>query len=245
MQRVEVPDIAPAKGGLLSVANVQTAPGGAALQRGVDYRTRPCGPARDVPTDGSEKQFDDPETVTGTPFAIYRGTLLSLLDEADISAEDLLDSGSSFAVEAALQRTVLNPTATVVGDPTGVSPRMALALLEQYAGERYMGVPTFHVNRFGAVFMPLETESEDGVVTTKQGSFVANGAGYGPAGPGGVNAEAGQFWLYVTGQVNLWRSEILTREGYDLKKNQRVLLAERIYIPTVECIVAAVLVNAE
>lgn len=245
MQRVEAPSIAPAKGGLLSVANVTSDFTGPGLFAGVSYRSTPCGPARAVPREGEgDKTFDEPHTLTGSPFGIYKGVDLSLLDEADISAADILDRGAGYAVEQGVQTALLNKNAVVLRSD-GVSPRMALALLEQHAGEVYMGTPTFHLNRFGAVFMPFETEAEDGVLTTRQGSPVANGAGYGPTGPGGAEAADGQFWLYASGQVNLWRSAPILADGYDLPRNRSVALAEQFYIPTVECFVAAVLVNAE
>jgi hypothetical protein len=250
MLRIETPDIKPVRGGLLSLANVITGTDVHAYVDGVIYQDSLHGPARMVPTDGSEKVFDRPDDVVkGEPFSIYRGVETDLF-RRDIAAglvERLFGAGETRAVEEGLRTLILDPNAVDLTPTAGtaVSPKEALGILEQHASDNYNGLPMLHVSRYGAAFLAgeMQVDKDNWTLHTKQGTPVVNGGGYHGGGP--AAAGAGQFWLYATGQVNLWQSPVsAATEGLDVRHNVAQVLVERTYIPTVERFVAAVLVTA-
>lgn len=247
MYVVEAPDVAPARGGLLSVARLaETTDGGFAVQ-GVDYQAGLCGPVRRIPANGA-KEFERVPVVTGEPFGVYRGVESSLFERgaSPERARAAFEAGESHGVEQALQALVLNERADVLTEGgEAVSPKVGLGMLEQHAGETYGGLPLIHVNRFGATFLPVEVDSDTWVLHTRQGTPIANGSGYGPTGPGGEAAEQGTFWMYATGTVSLFRGPLLPVSADDPRSNTHRSLVERMYVPTVECFVAAVLVRGE
>ena len=73
--------------------------------------------------------------------------------------------------------------------------------------------------------------------------FFANGAGYGRGV--GATALSKSYWVWATGQVNLFRGPVHTARGADPEFNRAVGLAERIYVPTVEGFIAGVRVEEE
>lgn len=242
---VDAPSIAPARGGLLAVANVVESEG--TIWHGINYESALCGPVRRIPTDGSEKQFDKAPVIEGERFGVYRGVESSMFarGQAPDQARAAFEAGEGYGVEQGVQELVLNPNATILADGA-VSPKRALGLLEQHAADTYGGLPTLHVSKFGVPYLPsLEVDSDTWALNTNQGTPVANGGGYGTTGPGGTEAEEGQFWLYISGQVNLFRSEVQAVPADDLRYNKSYALLERIYVPTVECFVAAVLVQGD
>lgn len=265
LAQVETPTITPAVGGLLAVANVipTTDPH---FMSGVDYEQVPCGipafapglcfPDTRIGVDEEEaKQFDStPGYRTGTPFAIYAGIecYLSERDDFPRLALQAITLGETVAVERAVQLSILNGEDTEV-IPGVHSPLMAVALLEQYAASRYGGVPTFHLNRFGTTLLidkGVFKGDSDGRVTTQQGSLVANGAGYTGTGPNDtatppapIEATDTQFWLYATGQVNIWSGPVIANEATAQETNRARAIAERTYVATAECFSVAILVD--
>lgn len=254
--RIEAPDFAPAIGGLLDVANVidQADPH---FAQGVAYMTEPHGPAKAAPAfcysaitvAEGEKDFESPDPAVGDGFAVYRGFECDLVEweSYDRRAADLLAAGESAGVEDGFQEMFLEGPELVTVS-TGVTDIVhAVALLEEYAGNTYNGLPTFHVGRYGATHMlrrGLAKRNEDtGRITTSQGSLVANGAGY-DRGPG-ATALSKSYWVWATGQVNLFRGQVHTARALNAPFNRAVGLAERIYVPTVEGFIAGVRVEEE
>lgn len=256
--RVEVPSITPARGGLLAVANPISMSDPHFGYAGIDYTPEACGvpapaPGLCIPNEAlgvdeeAAKQFDGIPFITGAPFALYKGVECGLAnwDEYAARAERGLDHGESYGLENAIQKIILNGDETVV-IPGTHSVESGVAALEQYAAGVYGGTPTFHASRYGTTFMSakgLLKADGDFTLTTEQGTLLANGGGYTSTGPGEVEAAAGQYWLYATGQVNIFRGETVATEAKSPSTNRALALAERIYVATVECFVAAVLVT--
>ena len=71
------------------------------------------------------------------------------------------------------------------------------------------------------------------------------------AGAGGsVKAADGSAWIYATGQVNIWRSPIwmqpgVLEQGFNRMTNDVELIAERAFVITRECGLAAVRVTLD
>lgn len=250
MFKVEAPKVLlPARGGLLPVANVITEQAEVAAYHGVAYDGIPCGHSKPIPEPGEDKEFDTLPEIEGVLFGVYRGieTPLLLGTPETATASELFGAGESFAVETAIQTLLLNPEAVDL-TPTAGTPvtnlKAALGILEQYASERYTGVPTLHGNRYVTALMEeLQVDDSTWKLHTQQGTPVANGGGYGSTGPDGVEAPAGAGWLYVSGQVNIWQGQPHLIEATDTKTNRNYVLAEATYAATVECFAAAILVG--
>lgn len=233
--------------GILSVANIVGDSNELAVFHGVKYESVLCGHSRRF-TAGVDKVFDQLGVVEGAPFTVYRGIETSLLTSKSLAGPEIeraFDASAGFGVEEGVQE-LLNTEAVDI-TPTPGTPvtnvRAAVGLLEQYAAERYSGVPILHGNKFATALIP-ETVRVDGKLTTTNGTPVASGGGYSADGPGALTADAGEAWLYITGQVNIWRGDVSAGlEASDLKANRHFALAEATYVATVECFVAAILVG--
>lgn len=246
----EAPDIAPARGGLLSVVDPIKDFDNHAFFTGIEYESVLDVVPRFVPTDGSDKIFDELANENATPFDVYSGLDSPLLVSDGNESSRLTDShtnGMSHATEQAVQTLLLNPVAVNLTPTPGTpvtDPRVVLGLLEQFAGSQYRGLPVIHANRFAvALFRDLEVDTSNWVIHTPQGTPVANGSGYGQTGPGGVVATATQAWVYVSGQVNIWQGPTEVRDGTDLEANRRLHLAETRFLANIEGPVGAVLLG--
>lgn len=251
MYAVEAPEIqGESRGGLLQVANVIPTSPGQVFYQGVIYQTALDGHARRVPAPGTDKTFDELGLAQGEPFSIYKGLDLSQFqrDIGEITTREAFEAGESFAVERAVQELALNPMAVDL-TPTAGTPvtdkKLATGLLEQYAAEQYSGLPVIHANKLGTAILDPEPGDADSdwVLHTKQGTPVANGGGYGATGPGGAVAGASAAWVYISGQVNIWKSPLTLAGGDNLPTNRAQTLAEATYVSTVESFVAAILVG--
>lgn len=191
------------------------------------------------------------DVVEGSPFSIFKSTeCTDLHDDDEAWVRRALALGEAHAVEYAFMRAVLAGANTekVNGD-TAVSLINGIAMLEGYAADHYGGVPTIHMPRSVATRAAAKDAIQPGLdftMTTKQGSLVANGGGYSiNIAPDGTPAAAGTAWLYATGAVTLARTPVQAHRVLDHTKNNQVALAERTYVPSVDCFVAAVLVTLE
>lgn len=259
---IEAPAVAPAKGGLYAVATVMEGDPHVGAS-GFHYITENCGTASslDDPAcltleDRATKTFGSTVITESTdPFGVYKGVeCVNMAGDDSGWAERGLELSESIAVEQRFMAALLaDGTATDVTPTPGtpVSVRHGIALLEQAAAESYGAVPTLHMNRATATIGlsdgPLENDSNY-TIRTKQGALVANGGGYGnTVSPDGVEAPAGQAWMYVTGHVVVVRGPVVTNRvfGIDQSINLQQALAERIVSVSAECIKYAVLVELE
>lgn len=342
-----------AVGGLLGVANL-VPEDHAATFHGVNYLSILCGHSRRY-VEGEEKVFDQLPVVTGDPVTIYRGIETSLLTQSGIGAPEVqraFTASATFGVEEYVQE-VLNDMAVditpIPGTPV-TNVKAALGMLQQYAAERYSGLPLIHANKYAVELMPELLGTPD-ALTTRQGVPIANGGGYGEVGPGGIaspvlalgaaatvggtfaagtyywtatalnaagetissnevsaavplngtqeltwgavdgatgyriwrgvasgeqttlvatlgavtshtdtgaagtaeappetnttasTADAGEAWVYISGQVNVWSTVGEVIEGPALKANRNHHLVEATYVVTVECFAAAILIG--
>lgn len=239
---------------------------------GATYDSDGCGTPRGYQADcdatPATKQFD---TNTGEqtvlPFIVYAsincGSAGYAPDYLDAKVRRKLLAVEQHAVEQALSSGEIggvalgnSPTFRNGGAPDGGNPTVltaaanltaAVAALEEHAGDNYGYVPVIHAPaslaaHFGAV--PLIRDGGTGPFKTRLGTLVSFGAGYANTSPAGVAAAAGHAWLYITGQVTLWRAaEVFTaptRQVLDRTLNQYNLIAERAWAATYDCFVAAI-----
>lgn len=246
---IDAPEIAPQQGGILSAAPVHVTPvTGYELYYGVQYINILEGKNRPVPTDSSDKIFDKIEaTNSSVQFAVYRGVDVSLMrwhSEGPKLVQAAFESSESYGVETNVQSKVLNPKAVQLNGPGAVtSVRLALGLLQQYARDNFSGAPLITGNALALTIIEDALEGSGTDLTTKLGVPVVLAGGYGAAGPGAVNAAAGQAWLYISGPINIWRGPVEVHEGPNLKDNREYSLAEAQYAASVDGPVAAILIG--
>lgn len=235
-----------AVGGLLGVANL-VPPDESATFFGVNYLSVLSGHSRRY-VEGEEKVFDELPTVTGDKITLYRGIDTSLLVQSGVGDPEVLrafNASAGYGVEQYTQE-VLNGLAVDI-TPTAGTPvtnvKAAVGMLEQWIADRYSGLPLLHANKYGTELMTELSIGEGHKLHTPNSTPVANGAGYGPDGPGGLTADPGEAWVYISGPVNIWQGGVEVLEGPALKQNRNLHLAEASYVVTVDGPVAAILIG--
>jgi hypothetical protein len=94
--------------------------------------------------------------------------------------------------------------------------------------------------------MLIMPESPTGPLRTLAGNLVVPGVGYTGSSPAGTAAAAGTAWIYATGAVFAYRSEVFARpfpSTFDRSENTVKYLASRTYLFGFDCCHLAALVN--
>ena len=247
MLTIEAPSIKDAHGGLLAVTDVNRQAEPHVFIEGVSYDAIQGVKSRTY-TQGVDKVFDEHGVrVESVKFTLYTGIESPLfVDTATLSdAATLFGYGETVAVEEAVQKLLLNPKAVDITPVPGTAVtniRGAVGLLEQAAGVNITGEPLLHGNRLAVSLMrDLKVDEGNWTSRTKQGTPVANGAGYGATGP--LAAKAGEAWLYISGPINLWVSGVEVRDARNLETNRNHTLAEAQYVAALDTPVYAILVS--
>lgn len=240
---VQAPTRSPLYGGLLAVANVLDT-GDVHAGNGVSYIANQSGCPQLAPglcwplADGvAPKTYDGIDSVETDPFALYYGVKCGLMFSDDYSerAATQLAFTESYGVEQVFEDVLLAGARATAASAR--SALLALALLETTS---CIGQLTIHMNRAVATLLiaqnVLVADSQFRLMTL-QGSLVANGSGYDNS-PG-----ANQSYMYATGQVNIWRSPIVTSMAQNPAYNNAMAIAERIYSITFDGAAAAVIVD--
>lgn len=130
--------------------------------------------------------------------------------------------------------------ATIV-TPSAVGAGAAIAALEEAFYSVYGYVGTIHVNTqaYAAAAYADLVERSGPRLQTPLGSIWSFGAGYDITGPAEVAPAAGFVWAFMTGQVTMWRTDILPQppatQTLDRTLNQWDVVAERVYALTWDC----------
>lgn len=247
--RVTVPPVTVARRGILSVATVVPVSGHELLGAEyltdactIDYGTTSawCPPAPSVQC-GTVTATVDPKVFThhvtdvveGDPFTIYAGAACDIdtVDERRMKAERQLEFAEAAAIDAAML-----PLLDAVDMPTGVTGSivcaigaMEAALAEVYGGEGVVVIPMKYACAAygeGAVYRDL-----DGTLRTCLGTLVA---AY--IAPLTVDA------VYATGRITLLQGPVKSYSVPPMNRADGTCLparglAERTYVPLVECLV--------
>lgn len=127
------------------------------------------------------------------------------------------------------------------------NPVAGLAILESALVQCAPGGGVIHANYgVASFFADHRLMYQDGNSWfTATGQRLAFGAGYPGSGPANVAAAAGSTWLFATGPVGIWRSEIfLTPErldqAVDRDINDVTVFAERVYAVGWSCCIFAI-----
>lgn len=140
------------------------------------------------------------------------------------------------------QSIVLQPTATTC--VTGADIAHGLGELEDCLADCYAGQGVIHVPRIALPTLAawnLAVE-RDGRLYTPGGNLIVVGGGYTGSGPDGSAPAAGTSWIYATGALFGYRSDVdfhSSRQSIDRAENTMRMLAERTYVLAFECCLLA------
>lgn len=119
----------------------------------------------------------------------------------------------------------------------------AIGRLEQAMADCYGGTPFIHVPRgvtahLGANHLLSDKSTKN--LMTRNGSIVVPAPGYPGTSPAGVAPAAGTTWLYATGSVKMWQSELKwqargAREFLGRRINDTVLIVEQRFALAWDC----------
>lgn len=146
------------------------------------------------------------------------------------------------AEDYVLQLTTSIPITGAVDVATG------LGLLEKDLADCHNGVGVIHVPV--QVLPTLDAHGlvrdRNGILRTLNGNIIVAGAGYPGTSPTGVDPGTGQSWLYATGPLFMYRSQIRVlpyRDSVNRSNNTVEMLAERTYVVGWDCCQSGVLVD--
>jgi hypothetical protein len=159
------------------------------------------------------------------------------------------EGNNSLAGTVGVPSTCFVPDGITTANPLSITG--GVSAIEDYMGSNYCGTPVIHSPRAVAAFAARSNllVGNVGRQTTPLGTRWAFGGGYAVnTGPDGVAAPDGVAWMYATGQVNIWRSELWInpddlRYAFNTRTNDVLMYAERKYIVTTECACIAVPVS--
>ena len=211
------------RAGLFAVANgpLDLPPHG--IIGGIEFETARC----DLPTGldlncetPPTKTFGDgPTLVTADPFLVRASLTCGAVGMTQARMEQLLmqrlQAGEQAAVERIFSEETFGATpglagATVVDPPCSAATQDAaatLGALEEALYATYGPTGVLHVPFAAApYFMQAYLFVRDGMIwRTATGTAVSIG-NYANESPAGVAAAAGTAWVYITGQVTIWRT---------------------------------------
>lgn len=203
-----------------------------------------------TPTD-----VDRDAVVSGCPFHLYAylSCRTTTLEQMLVDARTALEIGEQRGVEENVWTQVLaQPSSVVVNTIAGVDGALgivaALAALESRMADCYGGQATIHANRGIANYAAaeLQMEKQGSAVFTPLGSRWAFYAGNPNTGPDGTPAPDGHTWIYATSQLTLRRFPVIVPNDVNhiliYPTNEPAVIAERTYVPSIECCSFAVLV---
>jgi hypothetical protein len=145
-----------------------------------------------------------------------------------------------------LQVTLQTQAVIVSGGP--MSAATAIGLLEGALGACYDGQGVLHVpESVVPALANLNMIYRQGKnLMTHNGNLVVAGAGYTGSSPSGVSAPPGSTWMYATGQMFMYRGDIITfgRESeLNRATNTLTAVAQRTYVLGWDCCHFAVQIN--
>lgn len=210
-----------------------------------------------APAAAGDKQLDGGMISTALPFAVYDGidcSRLGLVNEEakarlrlsyseGYQAENAFWTGQhgAYPYLASPAAKILAPADKPVSVPAGVG------MLEDWLSDACQAQGVMHANRRVAAWAADHwlfnyQNSQDHLRTALNTSW-AFGPGYPNTGPDGTDPGDGLAWIYATGPVVVRRSAVSFASNIvDPTSNRVFALAEREYLITYECAVAAVCV---
>jgi hypothetical protein len=174
---------------------------------------------------------------TGTAGATAGGPATTVWPH--LAASSVLDDPQGIRLQ-----TAASPLVTGGDDSAVVLGALEAQLAACYGGEGVIHIPYAALPTFAA--RTLVRPGDDGRLRTTAGNLVVAGQGYTGSGPDGSAPAAGTSWIYATGALFGYRSDVFTREfpgTFDRAENTVKKLASRTYLLGFECCHLAALLN--
>ena len=156
-----------------------------------------------------------------------------------LASDTTLDDPSGIRLQ-----TAASPLVTGGADVATALGSLEAALAVCYGGQGVIHVPLAALPTFAAE--NLAQEGPDGRLYTPSGNLLVAGAGYTGSAPSGAAPAADTYWIYATGAMFGYRSDVFVREmpdTFDRSKNTVKMIASRTYLFGFECCHLAALVN--
>lgn len=263
------PPLPPVPPGLFDVAlGPMPMPVPAAARFGIQYQPDACQDdfflyEIDCPAVSGSKTFSAIETaITGAPFGVITSYQCSTIgysfEEAVQRTRDRMTLREQTAVETRVwQGQPLGGLGGIAGLFQSANtlsaascPTLAIDALEQTLADNgvYGGAIHARPNMAGQLFRSRLVERNGRQFQTRLGTPVVFGRGYNGTGPAGQAVTSSTEYMYASGRIALWRDDVDVpdpRQTLDTVNNIMYVLAERIYIATVECGVWAIQVTQD
>ncbi len=204
--------------------------------------------------------------IVGNPFVVYSAVQCDTVglvnwgqDRVKQFLFDQLVSGEQavveriFSTQTFAQSPGLGGNAAVVNLGTAIGPVRAVGMLESWLYARY-GLPgVIHAPMLAAPYFTgshVVYQDTDRIWKTDAQTKVSFG-NYAGTGPTGQVSASGATWLYITGQVAVWRTGdndlFVPDMGQVINRSTNVLttVMEREYVLTFDCFIAAVEVTLD
>ncbi|MDK1473606.1 hypothetical protein QNO07_09260 [Streptomyces sp. 549] len=222
-----------------------------------------------VPEPATKTSNVDQTNRGATPFTVYAEfdcSPVGLGDAATVAEQALArveqqQVETAFWTGAAGGQPVVFPhlaADAVVADPQGITLQTAASVcvtgadiahglgeLEQCLATCYAGQGVIHVPRSALPTLAawkLAKRGDDGRLYTPAGNLIVVGGGYTGTDPGGADPGDGTTWIYATGAVFAYRSDVFVtrvRDSLDRAENTVRMIAERTYVLGFECCLLA------
>jgi hypothetical protein len=238
------------------------------LQYELGVCTLPLGYTVNCQQDHGTKDFQSAiSTKTGYPFIVYASIECGAVGLANYGQDRVrqflyqqLTAGEQATVERIFSESANGQTEGLANNPATVNlgtadgPVEATSILENWLYAQY-GLPgVIHSPMLAAAYMKgskvVVRDNPNGPWTTAVGTKVSFG-NYAGVGPTGQTPTAGTTWMYITGQMAIWRapdSDLLNVPiGQVLNRSTNVvdIVMEREYVVTYDCYVAGVQVTLD
>lgn len=237
------------------------------LQYELGTCTLPLGYEIRCQQDHATKNFDGSIlTKVGFPFVVYAGIECSPVGLTNFHQERIrqylfeqLTAGEQATVENIFSTSAFGQAEGLGGNPAAVNlgnavgPVQAVSKLEDWLYARY-GLPgVIHAPMKAAAYIKgahlIEREGGPSSPWRTEVATVVSFGNYAGTGPTGQVPTADDTWIYITGQVAVWRtpdSELLDVPiGQILNRSTNVvdIVLEREYVVTYDCFVAGIQVH--
>jgi hypothetical protein len=193
---------------------------------------------------GLTKRFDPPSFSDGHMFSVQTGVRCKGFgfDPDDSRIKAAFAAMEAEGVAVGIHDTILVNGTDLTPASGPVTPVEALGILEGVGYGSYAGEPVIWLGP-GVTAMLSGAQAlvrTAGHLETNLGTQVAVSSGVETKSNGKLDPEQ---WAFVTGAVVILRSDLVSQNALDRSSNEFTVLAERLYIAAVDCLVAKVKVK--